>query len=32
MVTVQSGLEYDTEFVIDARGKNAGEAVTVTRQ
>jgi len=32
MVTVLSGLDYDTQFVIDARGKNAGEEVTVTHQ
>lgn len=31
-VTVLSGIEYDTEFVVDARGKNAGEKVTVTPQ
>lgn len=32
MVTVLEGIDYTTEFVIDARGKNAGEQVTVTRQ
>lgn len=32
MVTILDGLDHDTEFVVDARGKNAGEQVTVTRK
>lgn len=32
MVTVTDGITHDTKFVLDARGKIAGEKVTVTHQ
>lgn len=32
MVTVLDGIDHTTEFVVDARGKNEGQRVAITRQ